>query len=337
MKLLKIIFINILFIFVILFLLEISFRIYNKIIGKSISDGFVIDDEKYGWSLNLNFKERPIKNKCGEEVIMKPPKHNLIIKFPKYEDAKKTVLFIGDSYTHAHEVSSGSAYHDVFEEMGKGKYRVFTAAVGGFGTLQQYMFLKDVYEEIKPDYIIWQMCSNDIENNVFELDSASFFNNQRPRPYYDLETEKIEIKNPGFWLFDLSQGFWFVFPKIVAFDHKYKLGLMKFMNSFVELDEESRKNYEKIGFEITETLIKKVINEYPESTLIGFSVNELYDEKFKDIFVKNGAHYWEGFAKFMAEHKNYNCVPYDAHWNHYGNVVAGKKIFELFENLIGEK
>ncbi|MGI6394063.1 MAG: SGNH/GDSL hydrolase family protein [bacterium] len=334
MKLLKIILINILFIFVVLFLLEISFRIYNKIIGKSISDGFVIDDEKYGWSLNLNFKERPIKNKCGEEVIMKPPKHNLIIKFPKYEDAKKTVLFIGDSYTHAHEVSSGSAYHDVFEEMGKGKYRVFTVAIGGFGTMQQYMFLKDVYEEIKPDYIIWQMCSNDIENNVFELDNASFFNNQRRRPYYDLETEKIEIKNPGFWLFDLSQGFWFVFPKIVAFDYKYRLGIMKFLNSFVELDEESRVKFERQGFEITEVLIKKVVNDFPESTLIGFSANELYDEEFKQIFEKNGAFYWGDFAKFMDTHEKYNCAPYDAHWNHYGNVVAGEKLFELFEEFL---
>jgi len=337
MKILKVISINILIIFTLLFMLEISFRIYNKIVGKSISDGYVIDDEKYGWIHNKTYREKQLKNKCGEDLLMKTPEHRLIIKFPKYDHTRRTVLFIGDSYTHAHEVSTGAAYYDTFEQLGNGKYKVYTAAVGGFGTLQQYLMLKEVYDDIKPDYIIWQMCSNDIENNVFELDNSSFFNNQRPRPYYNLKTGEIEMKNPGFWLFDLSQGFRFVFPKIVAFDHKYKLGLMKFMNSFIELDAKSRENYEKTGFEITEALIKKVIQEYQTSTLIGFSVNEPLDEEFRDIFVKNGAHYWEGFAKFMDGHKNYNCVPYDAHWNHYGNVVAGKKIFELFEDFIGEE
>ena len=317
-----------------LILLEISFRIYNKAVGKSISDGYVIDDDKYGWSLNTEFKERVMKNKCGEDVLMKTPKHRLIIKYPKYESAEKTVLFIGDSYTHAHEVSTGSAFYDTFEKLGEGKFKVYAAAIGGFGTLQEYMLLQEVYEIVKPDYVVWQMCSNDIENNVFELDNASFFNNQRPRPYYDIKTGNISIKNPGFWLFDLSHGFRFIFPKIVAFDYKYNIGLMRFMNSFIELSEDKRKDYEEKGFEIVDVLIKKAVEKYPGTKFIGFSVNDLYDEEFGRIFDSNEASYWREFAKYMDTHQKYNCVPYDAHWNHYGNVVAGEKIFELFKKTV---
>ena len=313
--------------------LEISFRIYNKIVGKSLSDGYVVDDDKYGWVHNIEYRERPVKNKCGEDVVMKTPEHKLIIKFPKYNDAETTVLFIGDSYTHAHEVSTGKAYYDVFEKLGQGQYRVFTAAVGGFGTAQEFMMLNDVYEEISPDYIVWQMCSNDIENNVYELDNASFFNNQRPRPYYDIESDKIFMKNPGFWLFDLSHGFRFVFPKIVAVDYKYRLGILDFMNSFITLDDKKVARYRKMGVEIAETLIGKAINIYSKSTFIGFSVNVPYDAAFQEMFIRNNAHYWHGFAKFMATHDNYNCYPLDAHWNHYGNIVAGEKIFKLFEEF----
>lgn len=333
MKLFKIIVINVLILLTALMLMEISFRIYNKIAGKSISDGYVIDDDKYGWSLNTEFKERTVKNKCGEDVLMKTPKHRLIIKFPKYENAGTTVLFIGDSYTHAHEVSTGSAYYDTFEKLGEGKFKVYAAAIGGFGTLQEYMLLEEVYNIFKPDYVVWQMCSNDIDNNVFEMDNASFFNNQRPRPYYDLKTGNILMKNPGFWLFDLSQGFRFIFPKIVAFDYRYNTGLMKFMNSFIELSEDKRKDHERTGFEIAEVLIKKAVEKYPDTKFIGFSVNDLYDEEFGGIFYNNGALYWQKFAKYMDEHQKYNCVPLDAHWNHYGNVVAGKRMFELFEQL----
>lgn len=332
-KTLKIIVINVVLSLTVFVLLEIFFRVYNEIVGKSLDDSFIIENEKYGWIHNIKHKERIVKNKCNEDVLTKPPEHDLIIKFPKFEKAEKTILFIGDSYTHAHEVSTGRAYYGKFEELCAGKYRVFAAAVSGFGTVQEYMMFQDVYEIVKPDYVVWQMCSNDIENNVFELDNASFFNNQMPRPYYDLETGDIFIKDPGFWLFDLSQGFRYVFLKLVAFDYQHKLGLLKFMNSFIELDENLAEAYKIRGLKTVDVFIKKAVEKYPDTKFIGFSVNDLYDEDFNRIFENNGALYWQKFAKYMETHEKYNCVPLDAHWNHYGNVVAGTRLYELFEQL----
>ena len=329
----KVVIINCIILLIIFFCLELSFRVYSKIIGKSPSDGWVIDDDKYGWVHNVNFTGRISKNKCDEDVLMKTPPHRLIIKFPKYQKAEITVLFIGDSFTHAHEVSTGKAYYDAFEELGEGKYRVFAAAVGGFGTLQEFMILEEVYENIRPDYVIWQMCYNDFNNNVFELDKASFFNTQRKRPYYDLKTGKRYIDNPGFWPLGLSHGLQYVFVRVVAFDLEYKTGLLKWLDSFIKIEQKKRAEYDEMGFNVAETLIQNAIEKYPKTKFIGFAVNNLYNEKFEQIFINNGANYWEKFGKFMNDHENTNCLPLDDHWNHYGNVVAGKKLFELFTKL----
>jgi len=326
--------VNVLVLSGLLFCLEMSFRAYNAIAGKGSNDGYVIDDDRYGWVHNIRFKERTVKNKCGEDVLMKTPQNKLIIKYPIYKDAEKTILFIGDSYTHAHEVSAGKAYYDTFEELGEGKYRVFAAAVGGFGTLQEFMILEEVYENIRPDYVIWQMCSNDIANNVFELDNASFFNNQRPRPYYEPETETILIKNPGFWMFDVSHVFRHAFLKIVALDWSKELGLLNWLNRSVSLNSEEHEYYRKNGFKIVDLLLEKAVTKYSNTKFIGFSTEELYNKEFGEIFVKNGADYWEDFPKFMNDQENTNCLPLDAHWNHYGNVVAGEKLFELFTKLM---
>ena len=78
------------------------------------------------------------------------------------------------------------------------------------------MLLERVWDEVQPQIVIWQLDPNDVNNNVYELDSGSFFNNQRPRPYLDLQSGRVEIRDPGFFLFDVSQLFRFVFHRLLA-------------------------------------------------------------------------------------------------------------------------
>ena len=55
----------------------------------------------------------------------------------------------------------------------------------GYGSLQEFMILGRYLDEISPDIVLWQFCSNDFINNYHELESVSFSNNnQMTRPYY---------------------------------------------------------------------------------------------------------------------------------------------------------
>jgi hypothetical protein len=311
---------------VILELLFITVRFFIR--GSEIERSEIVSDSTLGWVHNTQMKKRVMENKCGEKVVKLPSKDPLIKKFPKYS-ADKNILFIGDSFTHAHEVSTGKAYFDVFEEKVKNKYSVYAAGIGGFGNLQEYIVLVSVFEKIKPDIVMWQLCGNDVANNVYELDNSSFYNNQRPRPYLNLKNNQINIKNPGFWLFDWSQGSRFVFYRLLLLDVKYKLGLMELLNSTIALDSKARKKYEKQGLEVLDKVLSNAVTEFPNTKFYGFSTDDTYEKEYESIFVKHKAGYFSEFHNYVNNIPETNCRPLDAHWNHFGNKVVGNMLNKL--------
>ena len=310
----------------ILLVLEAAFRIIYYVKDPEV----IMDDPELGWVLNVKNKKVKIRfNRCGERVVLKPPAHALILKYPRYSNPKR-VLFLGDSFTQAHEVSTGSAYYDVFEELVKDEYSVYAVGVGGFGNLQEYMSLKRVWNIVRPDVVVWQLSRNDPSDNVFEIDDSSLWNNQRPRPYLNLEDNAILIKNPGFWLFDLSRGFKYVFGRSLSLDVKYNLGVLAWLNSRLALEEDVLKVKLEEGFDVLDMVLKMAGQLSSKMQLVGFSTDEGYDSRFKEIFERNGAVYFSGFSSKVASIEGTNCLPLDGHWNHKGNRVAGLEMFERF-------
>ena len=298
-------------------------------LGPKIQRYMLWEDEQFGWVLNTQMIPQARQNRCNEEIHSVTPSHPLIIKSPSYK-GKKTVMFLGDSYTHAHEVSSGKAYYDVFESAAGGDVSVFAVGVGGYGTLQEYMALNTVYDQIKPDIVVWQLSGNDVENNVFEYEKASLVNNnERPRPYFNPQTGKIEIKNPGFFLLQHSDLFRFLFQKFLIVDGKFDLGL--FLKIKKDLYPRGAKlvEFRRQGLEGLNQLLKKAMARYPGTKFYGFSVGGGYDQEFEQIFLQNGAGYFPVFHEKVRQIADTDCRPWDVHWNHKGNRVAGKALLQF--------
>lgn len=97
--------------------------------------------------------------------------------------SKKKIFIVGDSYTHAVEVSDKQTYYShLAKEL---DYELFVFAAGGYGTLQQLMAVEKWIDVIEPDILLIQFCSNDFINNHFGLERASTFNNNGlKRPYW---------------------------------------------------------------------------------------------------------------------------------------------------------
>jgi hypothetical protein len=334
MKIMKIIFYNLIIFIVFLVILEISFRsVVYLVHGPEKVRSLLLMDRELGWIHNTSLKKKRRSNRCGENVVTLPPRHELINKFPRYSGGTP-VLFIGDSFTHAHEVSTGKAYYDVFAQQKKNNYSVYAVGIGGYGNLQEYMALKSIYKEVKPHIVVWQLTSNDINNNIYELDNSSFYNNQRPRPYLNLNSGEIEMRNPGFWLFDWSHGFYNIFEKLLLLDWKYEMGLLRKMNSTIALNVEDTKKYTEQGLAVLDFVIGDAVQKYPQTIFLGFSVDQSYDKQFETIFRKNGAEYISQFYKFVNGVEKTNCAPLDAHWNHFGNEVVGKKLSMLLREFM---
>ncbi|MBC8488078.1 MAG: SGNH/GDSL hydrolase family protein [Bacteroidetes bacterium] len=314
---------------ILLFCLEVGYRLVRGIVrSSSLQKSTVVSDKKLGWTLDTEMKKSFFLNKCGEQTIISPYRHRLIVKFPKYKN-KRTILFIGDSSTQVASVSTGRAYYDIFEELVKNSFSVYAAGVGGYGNLQEYLMLNEIYDEIKPDIVLWQHDNNDISNNVYELDNSSFYNNQRPRPYLNLNNDSIEMKDPGFPLFDISHGFRFLFYKILILDRKYNLGILRYLDSLIELDEETRTRKHKEGLEVLSRVLKLSMRNYPHTKFIGFCLGS--DDGFKNIFESNGAIYFNQFGSKIYSIEGTNCKPLDSHLNHKGNRLAGELMYNFFK------
>jgi hypothetical protein len=317
-----------------LVVLELLFRLIVFVDKGAVEDRhLVLPHDTLGWVLNPRMRTKHIKNRCGEPVDLAPPPHPVILRRPAASDSENVVI-LGDSFTHAHEVSTGKAYHDIFARIEGERYDVYAVAVGGYGSLQEFLAFQQTYEAIRPDLLIWQLSGNDVSNNVFELDDSAVTNNQRPRPYLDPNTGQMTVRNPGLWLFDWSEGFAFVFKKLLIVDSKYDLGIMRWLNSLGEPDEDLEKKLEAQGLSVLDTLVKRIATSYPETTVVGFSVDPRFDRQYEAIFKASGALYIPEFYRSLARLPGTDCRPLDTHWNHLGNEAAGRALSERLNDVL---
>ncbi len=147
-------------------LLELGLRGHGWFLGNDRGVYPLAEDKRLDWRPS----EVPMTNKrqnfVGHDPIIYFTDHRGFRGFPKeHKPDKQTLLVIGDSYTQGLDVNQEEVYYESFTH----QYNVYAFGAAGYGTYQQYLSLKLFLNEIKPDLVILQFCSNDIINNSFEL------------------------------------------------------------------------------------------------------------------------------------------------------------------------
>jgi lysophospholipase L1-like esterase len=145
-------------------------------------------DDELGW--------RCIANDARSEVVADAGGRPRAIRyttgphgFRAFGDTRSNrprLLVLGDSFTQAVAVSDDETYYALLgKRLG---VEVFAYGAGGYGTLQEYMILDECVDELRPDVILWQFCTNDFINNDYELEYASQWdNNAMRRPYLEAD------------------------------------------------------------------------------------------------------------------------------------------------------
>jgi len=114
-------------------------------------------DDKYGWFTKSNYYHKgSMKDKAGVEydIEIKTNEHG----FKTFDDVnsnKPKVFFIGDSYTHAVEVSNDKSFYNILKD--SLDFSCFAYGSAGYGTLQEYMITSEYIDEINPDVLILQV------------------------------------------------------------------------------------------------------------------------------------------------------------------------------------
>lgn len=245
-------------------LLEVGFRGIRYVV-RGPSSRPTVHDAELGWVHNV---KRPVvtrKNSCGQDVVTQPAPSPHLVRRP-LDGSGTRLLFLGDSSTHAHEVSTGAAYYDVVDAIGHGRYAVWAAGAGGYGNLQEYLLLEKIYEEIQPEVVIWQLDANDVNDNVYRLDSAVLNNNAQPRPYLDPVSGDIEFRNPALRLLRISQGARFVLSRLMVLDEKYALDLREHVESWLGPAAQEVPRLTRRGLQVLDAVLTKAMQR-PEYAL----------------------------------------------------------------------
>lgn len=95
---------------------------------------------------------------------------------------KPRILFVGDSYTQAVEVSNEALYYYKLADQ-LPDFEVFGVGQAGFGSLQELRLIQEMMPVIQPDIVILQVCDNDFLDNHWELILAATYQVSLARPY----------------------------------------------------------------------------------------------------------------------------------------------------------
>lgn len=249
-------------------------------------------------------------------------------RFGDPETDKIKLFVIGDSFTAGNTVSDGETYYDYLQH-NDDRIVVFAYGGGGYGSLQEFMILDRYFDEIRPDVVLWQFCSNDFINNCHELESASLFNNnQMTRPYY--RDGHIE------WLFPKQYGGWF--DKLIQ--SSYLLRIFNIRLNILAGEKRGSIEWElspehplfQKSAKITSDVIGFVRERIGDIPMLAFSVDEptWTGRTFQDICKEHSIDFVEGIPEAIEEAKKAGVVvdglPYDAHWNGRGHAIAGEII-----------
>ena len=308
------------------------FLIFDFTLEKIINKNSITkDDKNLGWILKkdkkITFDQQTFKG-AYYTVNYRSSKIDGFREFGEI-NSKKRVLVFGDSYTAGAYSSNEKMYYNIaknlFEEQNL-IYEWFVAGGSGYGTLQQYLFLKENLSKVKPHIIIHQFCINDFYDNDIKIGSLSTTQNQYLRRPYLINGEIKKVSG--------------IIAKTYRFFFKYSFIFKKFDQLYTYRNITKHGRYtKKIDVELineaidnTKSLIYK-IRDLVGPEILYFSINcadknnnylaEYWQNIIYDINGYPIIEPSEVIIKMKDEGHDVNQED-GGHLNDYGNEIYGK-------------
>jgi hypothetical protein len=296
-------------------------------------------DAEAGWRTPVNYraKSREMTDLLGVTYRRSMETNEVGSRLWGTNPGHRKVLFIGDSFTEADEVSNDKTYYYVFAQ--KTGLDVYAYGVGGYGTLQELMALERLFPLAQPDVVVLQFCSNDWMNNHAAWERASIAFNQRIRPYYNLKIRRIEYQFPWYHpftiLFRSSAAVGWAVQKTVETLHTM------YPHDTFEPDPDFHSARFQESLDVTEYLLGQFAAYIGgEAKLFAFNCSEGGDshqqhEHFKRIASRQGFRVLDGAIRYVDSHDSATVTTKAAtgHFNEHGNHLLGAW---LAEHLVKE-
>ena len=157
--------------------------------------------ESYGWISHANFRVERSDACYGDATVTYNAEGFRGPPLAEAADADVVVCVLGDSTMHGYQITDGQTFSHQLTRALSEHYRkpfVLPLAVGGYGTLQQWMLYEDYCRPLEPDLVLHHWAHNDPRNNSYRAErySAGADNNGMPRPYWEGGTTVVRRPYP---------------------------------------------------------------------------------------------------------------------------------------------
>ncbi|NLN92033.1 MAG: SGNH/GDSL hydrolase family protein [Candidatus Hydrogenedens sp.] len=323
---------------------ETLFRVRSMLYPLQLSD-VIVQDAGLGW------KARPNYSFTGKEKDFSGIEFDLEIVtdaegFREFGTGPGPckVLFLGDSFTFAKDVSQEHTYYRFAAE--KAPITLYAHGTDGHGTLQEYLALQEWLEKLQPRVVVLQLCYNDFIDNHLELNKNSVQSQCHvPQPFL-LPDNTIHYLNPGDGRITQTVGW---FPSELLRSLAYRIDNRhgfpdreKASETLIEngdpaatvLFEESKK--------ITSLIMKRIRKACGSIPILAFDVStkEPYFSAFKEICAENDIQFLDEIARTLQERSasGNNIFASDGgHWNRLGHQICGEILVEYLKDLCIDK
>lgn len=183
-----------LFVLVILFfsglLLEGGLRLFSAIWYPKM----MILDEQLGWRHARNVS-KVFTNEDGTKalVVQNGNGHRGTEYAGERSKDKIRIMFLGDSFTEGSQVNEEELFTTILERANS-NWEVINAGVGGYGTVQEYLYLMNEGLRFNPDLVVLMVYENDFSDNCL-----SYSPSMGPRPHAAWRGNGVQIEKGPDW------------------------------------------------------------------------------------------------------------------------------------------
>jgi GDSL-like lipase/acylhydrolase family protein len=264
-------------------------------------------DAELGW---LPVPNAAAQHTTGNRTIS--VKHNSLgLRERELSDiAAPTILFLGDSFTYGYDAEMNERFSDLLQKE-LPQYGIVNAGVSGYGTDQQFLLMKRLWNDIRPKLVVLTFCvDNDRDDN-----SSSFRYRKYYKPYF-VRTHEGEWQVRGYPL-----------PRLTPDDIPSSVWVERFaLARFVVNAYRALRNREIIVPDRTEDLIgmmRRTVEARGARLVVGLQRHEPRLEAYLQAQKIPYTTFDEAPAYPVA----------GWHWTPEGNALVAKKYLALFVEI----
>ena len=277
-------------------------------------------DDLLGWAQRPNQRGRFNHRDFSVEVAV----NSAGLRAREYSVArtgKKRMLVLGDSFAWGFGVEQRDRFSEVLEAAHP-EWEIINAAVSGYGTDQEFLYLRERGIAVKPDVVLLLFCWNDFDNNIHS-DQYWYF-----KPMFTVDDGQLVLHNVPVPKAVLRQRFerWFVGTTYLGWRvHIAKEAVLARMRS----DGSGNPDDERRMVAVTGQLISSMNDVCKQNGARFVMVSTPMDERMRtrllEVADSQGIPYLPLDAPFDSTATPIT-FPHDRHWSAAGHKVAARAI-----------